>query len=79
METRPSISFRPSISLETRPSISFVPLSPWKFVASIPLTEAQRARLLAKPMALLAQGGYHGVTPFFDPGRATRPDAEFIP
>ena len=42
-----------------------------KFAASVPLTEVQRKRLLTQPMALLAQGGYHGVTPCFDPGRAS--------
>ena len=50
-----------------------------KFVATVPLTQEQRNRLQTRPMALLAQGGYHGVTPCFDPGRAQTPDAEFIP
>ena len=43
-----------------------------KFVAVVPLTAEQRQRLLTRPLALLAQGGYHGVTPFFDPGRVPR-------
>jgi hypothetical protein len=50
-----------------------------KFVVAVPLTPEQRNRLMTGPMALLAQDGYHGVTPCFDPGRAVKPDAEFIP
>jgi hypothetical protein len=50
-----------------------------KFVVTVPLTPEQRNRLMTRPMALLAQGGYHGVTPYFDPGRSQIPDAEYIP
>ncbi len=44
------------------------------FETSIPLSKRQRKRLLTRPLALLAQGGYHGVTHFFDPGRMPEPD-----
>ena len=36
--------------------------------------DGQRLRFLTQPMTLLAQGGYHGVIPYFDAGRATGPD-----
>ncbi|HUU30858.1 MAG TPA: hypothetical protein VMY69_02010 [Phycisphaerae bacterium] len=45
-----------------------------EFVAAVPLMPAQRQRLLHEHLALLAQGGWHGVTHFFDPGRVPLPD-----
>jgi len=44
------------------------------FTVSVPLTAPQRERILTRPLALLAQGGYHGVTHFFDPGRRPQPN-----
>jgi hypothetical protein len=44
------------------------------FQASLPLTPEARARLLARPLALLARDGYHGLTPFFDDRRRPEPD-----
>ena len=45
-----------------------------EFKASVPLAEAERARLLAGPLAILARDGYHGVTPYFDDCRRPEPD-----
>jgi len=45
----------------------------------VPLTPEQRNQLMTRPLALLAQGGYHGVTPCFDPGRSQTPDTECVP
>jgi hypothetical protein len=40
----------------------------------MPLAAAQRRRVLTCPMAVLARGGIHGVTPFFDDRRRPEPD-----
>jgi len=44
------------------------------FAASLPLTTMARRRLLARPSAVIAKDGYHGVTPFFDAARRMPPD-----
>lgn len=43
---------------------------------SLPLTAAQRARLLSRPMAVLSQGGKHWLTPYVDDARRPEPDLE---
>lgn len=48
--------------------------APAEFKASAALGAAERARLLAGPMAILARDGYHGVTPYFDDCRRPEPD-----
>jgi hypothetical protein len=47
---------------------------PVTFQAVLPLTAESRARLLARPLTLLARDGYHGLTPFFDDLRRPEPD-----
>jgi hypothetical protein len=47
---------------------------PVTFRAALPLTAEGRARLLEKPLTLLARDGYHGLTPFFDDLRRPEPD-----
>ncbi|MGB2823383.1 MAG: hypothetical protein WBF17_20540, partial [Phycisphaerae bacterium] len=44
------------------------------FASSLPLTTTARRRLLARPSAVIAKDGYHGVTPFFDAARKMPPD-----
>lgn len=48
--------------------------APVVFTASAPINAAQRKRLLEGPGAVLARGGYHRVTPYFDAGRRPAPD-----
>jgi hypothetical protein len=48
--------------------------APAQFKAALALTEADRARLLARPLAILARDGWHGVTPIFDDRRRPEPD-----
>jgi hypothetical protein len=48
--------------------------APVLFQDRLALTAESRARLLAKPLALLARDGYHGLTPFFDDRRQAEPD-----
>jgi len=43
------------------------------FRASVPVSIEQRRRLLERPLTIVARGGWHGVTPYFDV--RTRPDA----
>ena len=50
-----------------------------EFTASLPLNEAQRERLLSKPLTLLARDGWHEVTPFFDDRRRPEPDLSVPP
>jgi len=45
-----------------------------EFTASLPLNEAQRERLLSKPLTVLSRDGWHEVTPFFDDRRRPEPD-----
>jgi hypothetical protein len=42
--------------------------------AQLPLTPQARARLLERPLAILARDGYHGLTPYFDNFRRSEPD-----
>ena len=51
-----------------------VPGSVESAAASLPLTAPMRRRLLRRPSAVIAKGGYHGVTPLFDATRPTPPD-----
>ncbi len=44
------------------------------FNCSLPLTAMARKRMLARPSAVIAKDGYHGVTPFFDAARKMPPD-----
>jgi hypothetical protein len=48
--------------------------APVEFKASMPLAEAERARLLSHPLTILARDGWHGVTPYFDDRRRLEPD-----
>ena len=48
--------------------------APVEFKASMPLAEAERARLLSHPLTILARDGWHGVTPYFDDRRRPEPD-----
>lgn len=42
--------------------------------ASVPLTAEQRERLMTRRMAIIAKGGYQGVTPYIDDARQLPPD-----
>ncbi|HUT35823.1 MAG TPA: hypothetical protein VNE39_20215 [Planctomycetota bacterium] len=45
-----------------------------EFKASLPVNEAQRERLLSKPLTILSRDGWHEVTPFGDDRRRLEPD-----
>ena len=44
------------------------------FTTALPLTTAQRERVLDRPMAVLSRGGRHEMTPYLDIPRADNPD-----
>lgn len=44
--------------------------------AELPLSQDARARILSRPIAALARGGYHGVTVFADDARKPEPDLD---
>ena len=48
--------------------------APARFSASVPIGPEQRKRLLDSAGAVLARGGYHRVTPYFDDARRPGPD-----
>jgi len=48
--------------------------APAEFTASVPVDAAQRKRLLDHAGAVLARGGYHRITPYFDDARREGPD-----
>jgi len=48
--------------------------APVEFLASAPINAAQRKRLLESSGAVIARGGYHRVTPYFDAARRPAPD-----
>lgn len=43
---------------------------------ALPITSAQRERLLAKPMAVLSRDGKHWITPYVDDARRPEPDLD---
>ena len=48
--------------------------APARFTASMPINADQRKRLLHSAGAVLARGGYHRITPYFDDARRAGPD-----
>jgi hypothetical protein len=44
------------------------------FTTALPLTRAQRERVLGEPMAVLSRDGRHEITPYLDIPRAENPD-----
>ena len=50
------------------------PAAPVRHTFAIPLDTTLRATLLTRPLAVLARGGYHGVTPYLDVVRQPTPD-----
>jgi len=52
-------------------------VAPDRFVhAGLPIDQGARERILARPFAVLARGGYHGVTVFADDAHRPEPDRD---